>query len=55
MCFKGARSQGCPWDERTCANAARGGHLEVLQWAKARLSGMRRHVPVLLAKAAILS
>ncbi len=27
-------SQGCPWDEETCANAARGGHLELLQWAR---------------------
>ncbi len=29
-----ARSQGCPWDEDTCAHAARGGHLEVLEWAR---------------------
>ncbi len=26
-----ARSQGCPWDERTCAIAAEGGHLEMLK------------------------
>ena len=23
-----------PWDERTCAQAARGGHLEVLKWLR---------------------
>ena len=28
-----ARANGCPWNERTCATAAAGGHLEVLQWA----------------------
>jgi len=22
------------WDERTCARAAKGGHLKVLQWAR---------------------
>ena len=27
------RAHGCPWDDRTCAEAARGGNLEVLQWA----------------------
>jgi hypothetical protein len=26
-----ARANGCPWDESTCAQAAAGGHLEVLQ------------------------
>ncbi len=31
-----ARSQGCPWDEGTCDNAARGGHLGVLQWARSQ-------------------
>src|SRR5690349_14049438 len=25
-----ARANGCPWDERTCLNAAADGHLEVL-------------------------
>ena len=25
----------CPWDDRTCTNAGPGGHLEVLQWARA--------------------
>ena len=25
----------CPWDAWTCANAAAGGHLEVLKWARA--------------------
>jgi hypothetical protein len=29
------RGQGCPWDPRTCTGAARGGHLEVLKWARA--------------------
>ena len=29
-----ARQNGCPWDEDTCAQAAEGGHLEVLQWAR---------------------
>ena len=29
-----AREQGCPWDGATCANAAAGGHLEVLRWAR---------------------
>ena len=27
---------GCPWDERTCAYAAKKGHLEVFKWARAR-------------------
>ncbi len=31
-----ARSQGCPWDEWTCAYAAQGGHLEVLKWLRAQ-------------------
>lgn len=30
-----ARANGYPWDEWTCAVAARNGHLEVLQWARA--------------------
>ena len=29
-----AKDNGCPWDPRTCARAAEGGHLEVLQWAR---------------------
>ena len=29
-----ARQHGCPWDETTCAFAARGGHLDVLRWAR---------------------
>ena len=28
------RANGCPWDEMTCAGAAKGGHLEVLQWVR---------------------
>ena len=34
--LKWARSQGCPWDDQTCANAAGGGHLQVLQWARSQ-------------------
>ena len=30
-----AREHGCEWDEQTCALAAEGGHLDVLQWARA--------------------
>ena len=30
-----ARVNGCPWSEWTCAWAAEGGHLEVLQWLRA--------------------
>jgi hypothetical protein len=32
---KWARANECPWNESTCAFAARGGHLEVLKWARA--------------------
>ncbi len=36
MCCSGhARMNRCRWDERTCAGAAWGGHLEVLQWLRA--------------------
>jgi hypothetical protein len=28
-----ARANGCPWDAKTCAETAFGGHLELLQWA----------------------
>ena len=27
------RSNGCPWDEQTCLDAAREGHLRVFEWA----------------------
>ena len=30
-----SKSNGCPWDERTYANAAMGGHSDVLKWARA--------------------
>ena len=30
-----ARANDCPWNWRTCAAAAKSGHLEVLQWARA--------------------
>jgi len=26
--------RNCPWDEYTCSYAAKGGHLEVLKWAR---------------------
>ena len=29
-----AKANGCPWNEWTCALAARGGHVEVLKWAR---------------------
>src|SRR5210317_2637224 len=29
------RAENFPWDERTCRYAAKGGHLETLQWARA--------------------
>ena len=29
-----ARTNGCPWDEDTCAYAAQYGHLDVLKWAR---------------------
>jgi hypothetical protein len=29
------RDLGCQWDHKTCSEAARGGHLAVLQWARA--------------------
>jgi len=29
-----ARDNGCRWDESICVAAAKGGHLEVLQWAR---------------------
>ena len=32
--LKWARENGCPWDKRTCDNAARNGHLELLKWAR---------------------
>jgi len=32
--LKWARANGCPWDEVTCWNAAKYGHLEVLKWAR---------------------
>ena len=32
--LKWARAKGCPWDERTCYEAAKEGHLEVFQWAR---------------------
>ena len=32
------RIKGCPWDERTCSNAALNGHLECLKCARKRVS-----------------
>ena len=34
-CCSGRARTAAPWDEGTCADAAGGGHLEVLQWARA--------------------
>ena len=34
-CCSGRARTAAPWDEKTCADAAEGGHLEVLQWARA--------------------
>jgi len=31
-----ARANGCPWNEKTCTRAVEGGHLEILQWARAQ-------------------
>ena len=33
-CLKYARKNWCPWDNRTCDNAARYGHLECLRYAR---------------------
>ncbi len=48
-----ARSQGCPWDKRTCAYAAYdGGHLEILQWLRSQdCPRNERNVPMLLKEA----
>ena len=32
--LKFARDNGCPWDEDTCANAARNGHFDILKVAR---------------------
>ena len=29
------RAIGCPWDEKTCREAAHVGYLEILKWARA--------------------
>ena len=29
-----ARANGCPWNSDTCGNAANGGHLQILRWAR---------------------
>ena len=33
--LKALRADGSPWDGSTCFAAARGGHLDVLQWLRA--------------------
>ena len=33
MSLKYAHENGCPWDEDTCSEAAKGGHLKVLKYA----------------------
>lgn len=35
-----AQEPPCPWDGETCGWAARGGHLEVLRWARAQYVGV---------------
>ena len=40
--LKVLRENGCPWNEDTCAYAAFGGQLEVLQWARAERRPMGR-------------
>jgi len=53
-----AKKNGCNWEEKTCDEAANGGHLEVLQWARkhgcpwdgdrcARIAAMRGHLDML--------
>ena len=32
--LKWLRSEGCPWDTRTCYWVAKHGHLEVLKWLR---------------------
>ncbi len=32
--LKWARANGCPWNQETCALAAKYGYLEVLKWAR---------------------
>ena len=32
-CLKYAHENGCPWDKKTCSEAALNGHLECLQYA----------------------
>ena len=36
-------SYSCPWDETVCSEAARGGHLEVLKWARAVGKSLMEH------------
>ena len=31
--LKWLREEGCPWEEETCSEAAKGGHLNVLKYA----------------------
>ena len=35
-----AKEHGCPWNIKTCAAAAFGGHLEVLKWAREHGQGL---------------
>ena len=32
--MKYLHENGCPWDEKTCSNAAKNGHLECLKYAR---------------------
>ncbi len=38
-----AQSQGCTWDEWTCAHAAWGGHLEVFKWLRSQGCPWNKH------------
>lgn len=33
-CVRYARENGCPWNEETCSNAARNGHIDCLVHAR---------------------
>ncbi|CAM9851502.1 unnamed protein product [Ectocarpus sp. 6 AP-2014] len=42
--LKLAQESACGWTPATCAQSARGGHLETLQWLRQRaVTGMKKH------------
>ena len=47
--LKWARENECSWNTMTCADAAKGGHLDVLKWAIE--NGCDYHTDVVLEKA----